>query len=46
METEKTLELFLSLSQILTGENVLDANLSKQYFERLSAAYPTEIQTL
>ena len=46
METEKNLKLFLSLSSVLTGENVLDANLSKQYFERLTAVYPNEMQTL
>ena len=46
METEENLKLFLSLSQVLTGENVLDANLSKQYFERLAAVYPNELQTL
>lgn len=46
METEKNLKLFLSLSSVLTGENGLDANLSKQYFERLTAVYPNEMQTL
>jgi Membrane bound FAD containing D-sorbitol dehydrogenase len=46
METEENLELFLSLSQVLTGENALDAALSKQYFERLAAVYPNELQTL
>ncbi len=46
METEENLKLFLSLSQILTGENALDAALSKQYFERLAAVYSNELQTL
>ena len=46
METEKKLKFFLSLSQVLTGEDVLDENLSKQYFERLTAVYPNEMQTL
>lgn len=46
METEKNLKLFLSLSQVLTGENMLDENLSKQYFERLVAVYPNEMQSL
>ena len=46
METEENLQLFFSLSQLLTGENALDAALSKQYFERLAAVYPNELQTL
>ena len=46
METEKNLKLFLSLSSVLTGENLLDKNLSTQYFERLTAVYPNEMQTL
>ena len=46
METAENLQLFLSLSQVLTGENVLDEALSKQYFERLAAVYPNELQTL
>ena len=46
METEENLQLFLSLSQVLTGENALDAALSKQYFERLAAVYPNELKTI
>ncbi len=46
METEENLQLFISLSRILTGENALDAALSKQYFERLAAVYPNELKTL
>ncbi len=46
METEENLQLFIALSRILTGENILDAALSKQYFERLAAVYPNELKTI
>lgn len=37
---------FLGLSRVLTGEEGLDQGLADQYFDRLHAAYPSELDAL
>jgi len=37
---------FLGLSRVLTGEEGLDEGLAGQYFDRLHAAYPSELDSL
>ncbi|MCA1702360.1 MAG: hypothetical protein LC808_03460, partial [Actinobacteria bacterium] len=37
---------FVDLSRVLTGEEVLDEDLGREYEQRLQAAYPTELQAL
>jgi hypothetical protein len=37
---------FLGLSRVLTGEEGLDERLASQYFDRLRAVYPSELDQL
>jgi hypothetical protein len=37
---------FLGLSRVLTGEEGLDEDIASQYFDRLHAAYPSELDAL
>jgi Membrane bound FAD containing D-sorbitol dehydrogenase len=37
---------FLALSRVLTGEEGLDEDLAGQYFDRLHAVYPSELDQL
>lgn len=39
-------ELFLSLSSVLTGENVLDATLGEEYRSRLQRVYACDLESL
>jgi hypothetical protein len=38
------LDLFIALSEVLTGEKKLDETLADQYLQRLKAVYPGPIQ--
>src|SRR5215216_2721840 len=37
---------FFGLSRVLTGQSELDEGLASQYFDRLHAAYPSELDAL
>jgi Membrane bound FAD containing D-sorbitol dehydrogenase len=46
LKTMELPEIFLSLSRVLTGEDVLDASLSEEYRSRLQRVYAAELDLL